>query len=843
MNRDATLSAVAVARLRQAGRLAAALALGIGLIEVAAVVAGFDALRAPIRGGPLFSGTAAVGFTLASLGLVVDTPSASSARRTLRDVLGAATFAVGFAAFVDNALDIWPGIGMPSMPASIALVLVGLATVLIDRSAWQGKRPSDVLGAFVGYIGLVTLLGHAHAAGQLYTGIDHGTALVGSISMCLLAGALLCARPAEGLVSVLATPTSGGVTARRLGLAAVVVVPGLGIAVALFQHALGLEERSVFAVVLATATTLSLAVIAATSSDLDRTDRRLARARAAEEALRQHIEALSRASETMSEAVARMDGSDVTPVLQAIAEQARLVAGAEYAAIGVTSGDDPVEFSALATAGVPASVLSALHGTAPRASGVLADVVLRGKPVRARLGHGAAIGRMPADHPPIRNLLGLPLVFGGVQLGSVLLGNKLGAEEFSEDDQKVVEMLAQRAASALRAAQMVEVEARAHQWLQTVIDQTPEPLLISDAEGHITKWNRAARIARGGPGGEHDGGSSAVLDLRLPTGEPVPESELPIAVALRRGEPVTGVELQLRTSDGTAIPVIASAAPLREPDGRIGGAIALFDDITTLKQLERMREEWTAVIAHDLRQPLNGIILHTQVLRRGLGDKASERQLESIDHIKIAGTRLNRMIEDLLDATRIEASRLKLVRQPLSLPALLRQLLGRMPELSGHDVAVEEAGEVPPVEVDAMRIEQVLSNLLSNAAKYGDGQGPIHVRIAHEGRETCVSVTNVGSELGEAELSRLFTRFYRTPSAQAGPKRGIGLGLYITKGLVQAHGGRIWVTSAQGRTTFHFTLPTGGGESSGSAGGGGEGKLQRDHGTLERIASGEARVA
>jgi len=137
----------------------------------------------------------------------------------------------------------------------------------------------------------------------------------------------------------------------------------------------------------------------------------------------------------------------------------------------------------------------------------------------------------------------------------------------------------------------------------------------------------------------------------------------------------------------------------------------------------------------------------------------------------------------------------------------VRQIIERMPDLSGRAVRVDEQGEVPEVFVDASRVEQVISNLLSNAIKYGDAAGPIDVQIVHEDTDVHVSVSNEGSEIGPAELSRLFTRFYRTPSAEAGPKRGIGLGLYITKGLVEAHGGRIWAESVERRTTFHFTLP------------------------------------
>ncbi len=255
------------------------------------------------------------------------------------------------------------------------------------------------------------------------------------------------------------------------------------------------------------------------------------------------------------------------------------------------------------------------------------------------------------------------------------------------------------------------------------------------------------------------------------------------------------------------VPVAASAAPLRDLDGSVQGAVGLYDDISALKQLERMREEWTAVIAHDLRQPINGIVLHAQVLRRGLGPTATDKQLESIEHIRIAALRQNRMIEDLLDATRIEASRLKVERRSVALPQLIQQILARRPELGDREVRLEAQEGLPEVFADAARVEQVLSNLLTNAAKYGERGTAIDVQIEQDDGQVRVSVVNEGAEIDEAQLSRLFTRFYRTPSAEAGPQAGLGLGLYISKGLVEAHGGRIRAESRSRRTFFRFTLP------------------------------------
>jgi PAS domain S-box-containing protein len=623
-----------VRRLERAGRVSALAALLLGLTEIVGVAAGIDPVTEPIPGHPRMSGMAAVAFTVASLMMLVDRPSATASRRATRDVLGAVVIALAMTALLDRVFDLWPGIGMPSVPASFAMLLLSAAAFVVDRKTPAGKRPAEALGAVVALVGLVTLFGHAFGAPQLFRAPDHGTALAGSICMCLLAVSVLFARPQEGLVSLLWSPTPGGTTARRLGLAALVVIPGLGTVVLTARHYFEFEERTAFALVIAGSTMLALAVIAFTATDLDRSELDARRASAAEHEVRTLLEA--------------------------------------------------------------------------------------------------------------------------------------------------------------------------------VIEQMPEPVLIADEDGRVARWNAAATKARGGDDAVDARGHLHVLDLRLPSGERLKDEDQPHAQALARGEAVTGIELVLRTRDGTSLPVVASAAPLRDLDGHVRGAVALFDDISALKQLERMREEWMAVIAHDLRQPLNGIVLHAQVLRRALGPDATERQRESIEHIRVAGLRLNRMIEDLLDASRIEASRLKLERRPLALPPLVRDILARTPELSGREVHFSAQEGMPDAFADAVRIEQVVSNLLTNAAKYGDGQTAIEVHIDQDGSDLHVSVSNEGAEIEQTHLSHLFTRFYRTPSAEAGPRKGIGLGLYISKGLVEAHGGRIHAESRERRTTFHFTLPPAG---------------------------------
>lgn len=350
-----------------------------------------------------------------------------------------------------------------------------------------------------------------------------------------------------------------------------------------------------------------------------------------------------------------------------------------------------------------------------------------------------------------------------------------------------------------------EQEAIKRAWLQTVIDQLPEGVIVLDAAGAVAAINAAALGLASSPEPRTDPwGNAYRFDVRRTTGEPLPFDELPLARAFQYHEVIQGQELQIRTAGGETVPIVASAAPVRDEAGALLGAALVMQDITVLKELERRREEWISVIAHDLRQPLGVIRLSAALLQRSA---LPERDRKHVERVHNATVRLEAMINDLLDASRLEANRLQLHKEPEELPALLERILEHLaPVISGHHVAVTREGALRPVLVDSNRVEQVLGNLLSNAVKYGEPGTDIQIALEDQGEAALVSVINRGRGIPAGEIGTLFSRFKRT-STSAGVT-GIGLGLYICKGLVEAHGGRIGVQSAPGALTrFHFTLP------------------------------------
>jgi signal transduction histidine kinase len=175
--------------------------------------------------------------------------------------------------------------------------------------------------------------------------------------------------------------------------------------------------------------------------------------------------------------------------------------------------------------------------------------------------------------------------------------------------------------------------------------------------------------------------------------------------------------------------------------------------------------------------------------------------------LKAAKT-LNRMISDLADVSRIETTGLEVARRPIDLDALVRESVERQRVISPDRVINLQVGaSISKVDADSIRIEQVFGNVLVNALKYSDPETVVEVDVRQENNEVRVLVTNRGPGIAAEELPKVFDRYYRTAGAHAGSAPGLGLGLYIAKGLMEAHGGRIWAESSPGQTTFQFALP------------------------------------
>jgi len=228
-------------------------------------------------------------------------------------------------------------------------------------------------------------------------------------------------------------------------------------------------------------------------------------------------------------------------------------------------------------------------------------------------------------------------------------------------------------------------------------------------------------------------------------------------------------------------------------------------------ELTQLKSEFVTLVAHELRSPLTAITGYVELLLEGRGGTLTEGQGESLKIVQRNGEQLLALIEDLLDISRMEASRLELKHTTLDLARLVREVASSLHpqiEAKGQRPTLELAEALPAVSGDADRVTQILTNLLSNAHKYTASGGSVTITARGEGSGVRVSVRDTGIGLSPDDQARLFTKFFRAQNSVTQGVRGTGLGLMITRALVELHGGEITVTSALGQgSTFSFTLP------------------------------------
>lgn len=340
-----------------------------------------------------------------------------------------------------------------------------------------------------------------------------------------------------------------------------------------------------------------------------------------------------------------------------------------------------------------------------------------------------------------------------------------------------------------------------------IVSAIYDGVLIVNAEGRVVLANEGAARVYGMTPDElriplaefsekfslrmPDGGPATPIAHRALAGELVPWADRVIV------DPVSREERHVR----------ASAAPLRSPDGEVEGAVVVVSDITERVRGERLREEILAIVSHDLRNPLGAIQTSAQVLLRSSPEPRAARQVATIQR---AAARMDRLIGDLVDMASLQAGRLALELRPTAAAALVEDAI-QLHEAVAQEKGValrREPGAGPgdvTVLCDRERISQVFANLLGNALKFCRGGDSVTIAAAAEEREARFAVADTGPGIAPEDVDRVFLPYW---SASRYARQGTGLGLHISKGIVEAHGGRIWVESRPGAgATFQFTLP------------------------------------
>ena len=301
-----------------------------------------------------------------------------------------------------------------------------------------------------------------------------------------------------------------------------------------------------------------------------------------------------------------------------------------------------------------------------------------------------------------------------------------------------------------------------------------------------------------------------VMTCRRSDGREVSLGEFPTAQTFADAETVRAEEVELSVPDGRSVTTLINATPIRSGQNEVVSVVITMQDLAPLQELDRMRSEFLSTVSHELRTPLAAIkgsttsVLSTLPV---LDPVEAEQFFRVIDE---QADNMRGLIGDLLDAGRIDTGTLSVSLEPMVVSDLVEQ--SRTAFLGGgsaHTILIDLPQDLPRVSADRQRIVQVLNNLLSNAARHSPRSSPIRVAAVRDGLHVAVTVSDEGRGIPEALLPRLFHKYTNQDGDGTRGLRGSGLGLSICKGLVEAHGGRIWAASAglgQG-AQFTFTLP------------------------------------
>ena len=525
-----------------------------------------------------------------------------------------------------------------------------------------------------------------------------------------------------------------------------------------------------------------------------------------------HPDRLSR----LSEASLRINESlDLDTVLQEVVDSARALTNSAYGVI--TTLDDSGLPKDFVTSGMGPDAHRALEDYLPEGLMVYSYLSALRKPLRLAnyREHIASLGLSDFIPVPVSSFLTAPIRHAGRTEGNIYLAKQEPGDEFTREDEETLVMFASQAALVIANASRHRSEQQARTNLETLIDTSPVGVAVFDAKtGAPISFNREAVRIVGvlQPPGQPPEHLLEIVTFRRADGREVSLQEFPMAQALT-GETIRAEEVVIQVPDGRSITTLINATPIYsgEDGSELESVVVTIQDMTPLEEIERLRAELLGVVSHELRTPLAAIrgSASTMLDDESALDPAEMRQFHRI--IIEQADRMRALISDLLDVARIETGTLSVSPVPAEVAVLVDEARNTFLNAGGrNNILIEIPPELPLVTADRRRIVQVLGNLLINAARHSPDTSVIRVSAVGKGVHVAISVADEGRGIPADRMPSLFRKFSRIDGEDQGGDTGLGLA--VCKGLVEAHGGRIWAES-EGvglGARFTFTLPVAG---------------------------------
>jgi NtrC-family two-component system sensor histidine kinase KinB len=422
---------------------------------------------------------------------------------------------------------------------------------------------------------------------------------------------------------------------------------------------------------------------------------------------------------------------------------------------------------------------------------------------------------------PISSVISMPLFMDNKVIGA-LIATSPKREVFTIEDSNLLSAFADQAGVAVKNARLYEqliqeqreteriyqhVEERRNE-LEAILRGIGDGVIVADPELNLLLMNPVAtRIFHVRPD----------VTSSMPLSQVIPHQELTSLLldALHGAEEATVKEVSMPSDDNKSETIYqALASPILGADGKPRGVVTVLRDVTSQKELERMKSSFLSVVSHELRTPLHSIKGFVDIILMGKTGPISDTQADFLRTVREQTTHLQNLINDLLEFSRLESGQVKLRLTDVSLAEVAAAVMDKLKPLAdqGQVALVNHiASDIPTIQADRLRVEQVLTNLLDNAIKFTPASGMVTMTAADMGSDVQVAVSDTGIGIPANELERIFDRFYQVDSGSTRPYRGTGLGLTICKHIVEHHHGRIWAESpAAGQdkgSTFYFVLP------------------------------------
>ncbi len=505
-----------------------------------------------------------------------------------------------------------------------------------------------------------------------------------------------------------------------------------------------------------------------------------------------------------------------------VVESLHSVTGSSHCAMGLLEGDESSFERAVLEGSVRSSAVAGL--TAFRLSVAkepsLVEALEAGRPTRLAAYQDSQLGELMGGHPCFVT----PLVSRGRPIGALFVADHPAVASSDEIvrglnvTEQLLTSFAYFAATATENARYYQDAWEKRRELEAVLAGIGDGVVVVDPDLALILMNPVARRILG-------------LEVEPPAGVPLArylESDVQslrafvtlLADTLRDGkEQIRELEFPAvlghgdaeREGDARIYGVLAS--PVLDASENVSGVVAVLRDITAQKELERMKSNFLSVVSHELRTPLHSIKGFVEIILMGKTGPVTELQEDFLRTVRTQTTVLQRMIDDLLEFSRMEAGRVKLHLSEVSLSAMTQSVTAKLAPLAeeaGLQLFLDLADDLPEIDGDRMRLEQVLTNLVENAIKFTPAGGKIVVSGKQRGDRVLLTVSDTGIGIPPEEQERVFDRFYQVDGSERRAYRGAGLGLSICRHIVERHNGRIWVESEGINglgSRFHVELP------------------------------------